>query len=403
MDMSDIGDYKTARFPVLNRSNYREWLDLVEDVLTSKGLWSYTQADEELDSSVDQKERQQNDAKAVAFLKQAVGSENRVHLIGLRRSRDILRKIQALNEGATEERAQTLLTTFYGFSGLPTIDEAASRLTQLQNEIGGLNKDERPSDSSKKAILLQSLGDEFQSTIFALQAAGLAKLSFEELTQRLKDVEKSMSKSTKEDLARTATAPRHGMAPRNGVSLSKAKRGNEQRQGKGRPIVCYYCDKPGHIARDCQRKAAKNNNGHLAWNDSNKSRVAKETTTDAAWTATNKPLRERGPQAKAPSVFEPEETLSREDWVLDSGCTRHMTYDRSLFKDYEHYRGSVTLADGKSVDAMGRGSIILPIEGKKTAVPDVILVPELGYNLLSISQLADRGISTIFGPGEVLD
>ncbi|KYG40425.1 hypothetical protein M433DRAFT_160439 [Acidomyces richmondensis BFW] len=83
--MSEIGsinDIKTERFPILTKDNYREWIDLVEDALTSKGLWKYAIGSiEELEDSPEKEDYLRNSAKAVIFLKQAVGRDNRVHLI----------------------------------------------------------------------------------------------------------------------------------------------------------------------------------------------------------------------------------------------------------------------------------------------------------------------------------
>jgi hypothetical protein len=52
----------------------------------------------------------------------------------------------------------------------------------------------------------------------------------------------------------------------------------------------------------------------------------------------------------------------------------------------------------------------VPIQGKMTQITGVIYVPDLGYNLLSVSQLAERGIrcnfdsssATLFRNGQVV-
>jgi hypothetical protein len=41
----------------------------------------------------------------------------------------------------------------------------------------------------KKAVLIQSLTKDYQSTVFALKAAGLSTMSFDAVVQRLKEVE----------------------------------------------------------------------------------------------------------------------------------------------------------------------------------------------------------------------
>ena len=186
-------EYKTGRFPVLTSANFIEWLDLAEDVLLSKGLWRYASGDApEPTDPAGKTAFQKEDAKAVAFLKSAAGSEQRAHLLGIKSSKEVLDKLKAVNQVSQQERVQTLLSQFHGFRALDTIDLGASRLTQLQHEIASADPEERPSDTSKKAVLIQSLSSEYQSTVFALKAAGLSKMSFDDVVQRLKEVETSL-------------------------------------------------------------------------------------------------------------------------------------------------------------------------------------------------------------------
>ena len=47
-------------------------------------------------------------------------------------------------------------------------------------------------------------------------------------------------------------------------------------------------------------------------------------------------------------------------WYLDSGCSRHMTGDRSLFKVFESKKGcNVTFGDGRKSQIKGKGIIFL--------------------------------------------
>ncbi|XP_058180238.1 uncharacterized protein LOC131298786 [Rhododendron vialii] len=75
-------------------------------------------------------------------------------------------------------------------------------------------------------------------------------------------------------------------------------------------------------------------------------------------------------------------------WYLDSGCSRHMTGDRSMFAMLENYDGGlVTFGDGKKGKVVGRGTISTP--GLPT-LHDVLFVDGLKANLLSIGQFCDN-------------
>lgn len=87
-----------------------------------------------------------------------------------------------------------LLSEFHMFKAQDSesIDISASKLTQLQLQIAAADQTERPSDSIKKTVLLYSLPDAYQSAVFALKAAGLIRITFDDIVQRLREVETAM-------------------------------------------------------------------------------------------------------------------------------------------------------------------------------------------------------------------
>jgi transposase InsO family protein len=81
--------------------------------------------------------------------------------------------------------------------------------------------------------------------------------------------------------------------------------------------------------------------------------------------------------------------------VIDSGCTNHMTRERSMFEslkesDGDHY---ITFAGNQKEKVLGTGNIDL---NSKFSLSKVLLVESLGYNLLSISQLCASGFNFLF-------
>ena len=90
-------------------------------------------------------------------------------------------------------------------------------------------------------------------------------------------------------------------------------------------------------------------------------------------------------------------------WIIDSGATCHMSTDRSQFSDYSPLEIplGVTLGDGHHLKAVGRGSVTLEVEtpsskGKKCNLSNVLYVPNLSYNLLSVPNSTDTIKSTVF-------
>ena len=181
-------------------------LDLAQTVLISRGLWEYATGEITEDDEEDKKSFRREDAKAVAFLKLAAGREQRAHLLGLTSSKDVLEKLKSVHQVSQLERVQSLLSEFHTFRVQDTIDISASRLTQLQLQIAAADQTEQPSDSIKKTVLLHGLPEEYQSTVFALKAAGFARITFDDMVQRLREVETAMKGQTdsNQDQARYA-------------------------------------------------------------------------------------------------------------------------------------------------------------------------------------------------------
>ncbi|RVW78579.1 hypothetical protein CK203_046750 [Vitis vinifera] len=82
------------------------------------------------------------------------------------------------------------------------------------------------------------------------------------------------------------------------------------------------------------------------------------------------------------------EGSKKDKWFLDSGCSRHMTGDESKFAFLtKRKRGYVTFGDNAKERIIGQGNI-----GNGTSsLKSVLLVDGLKHNLLSISQLCDKG------------
>lgn len=249
-DASPI-DLGSGKFPILTSSNFTEWLDLAQTVLISRGLWEYTTGEIVEGSDIEDKRSfRREDAKAVAFLKLAAGREQRAHLLGLTSSKDVLEKLKSVHQVSQLERVQTLLSEFHTFKAQDneSIDISASKLTQLQSQIAAADQTERPSDSIKKTVLLHSLPDEYQSAVFALKAAGLARITFDDMVQRLREVETAMKGQTDSDQDQARYASRRNqMSPRNTRSNQQ-----QQHQRNRADMECYHCYRKGHMKRDCR-------------------------------------------------------------------------------------------------------------------------------------------------------
>ena len=80
-------------------------------------------------------------------------------------------------------------------------------------------------------------------------------------------------------------------------------------------------------------------------------------------------------------------------WYLDSGCSNHMTGNKNWFtKLDESIKRVITFADGRHIDSGGKGDIsIARKDGGKATITEVLYVPSMTSNLISVGQLLAKG------------
>jgi hypothetical protein len=85
-------------------------------------------------------------------------------------------------------------------------------------------------------------------------------------------------------------------------------------------------------------------------------------------------------------------------WLIDSGCSRHITGDNGWFSSLVPVvtKRYITFGDNGRGRVLSEGQIKV---SDKITLRCVALVQSLGYNLLSVSQLLDEGFEVLFRPG----
>lgn len=92
-----------------------------------------------------------------------------------------------------------------------------------------------------------------------------------------------------------------------------------------------------------------------------------------------------------------------DQWIIDSGATCHICNQESSFHKLNQLNTSqeVTLGDGRALKAVGYGEVMLNTKlpdgsSQKCKLKDVLLVPDISYNLLSVSKSTALGNTVEF-------
>ena len=86
--------------------------------------------------------------------------------------------------------------------------------------------------------------------------------------------------------------------------------------------------------------------------------------------------------------------VEKKDWIIDSGCSHHMTGDMSNFVKFRSHGRIVRVGNNAACHITRIGSITID---DKTYTDDVYFVDGLKHNLLSVGQLMDKGYQQQFG------
>nr|GFB33410.1 integrase, catalytic region, zinc finger, CCHC-type, peptidase aspartic, catalytic [Tanacetum cinerariifolium] len=80
-------------------------------------------------------------------------------------------------------------------------------------------------------------------------------------------------------------------------------------------------------------------------------------------------------------------------WIIDSGCSKHMTGNRALLTNFvEKFLGIVRFGNNDFAVIAGYGDVVI---GSMT-IKKVYYVEGLGHNLFSVGQFCDKGLKVVF-------
>lgn len=88
---------------------------------------------------------------------------------------------------------------------------------------------------------------------------------------------------------------------------------------------------------------------------------------------------------------------SENDWYVDSGASSHMTPNATILANKQKCEiGGIKAANGETMKVKGIGNAKLNIDGKQIDVNNILHVPNLSVNLLSVGKIVESGNTVTF-------
>ncbi|KAI5342602.1 hypothetical protein L3X38_010477 [Prunus dulcis] len=94
------------------------------------------------------------------------------------------------------------------------------------------------------------------------------------------------------------------------------------------------------------------------------------------------------------------ETKPQGEWYIDSGCSNHMIGNVDLLVDVRtNVARKVQIPNGALVNVVGMGSLVIDTTKGRKYIREVMYLPGLKENLLSVGQIDEHGYCLVFGAG----
>lgn len=282
--------------------------------------------------------------------------------------------------------------------GSQNVTEYLHSVKACADELAILGAPLDPEDLTDK--ILDGLGDEYKELVRAVQARDTS-ISFDELHEKLLSFEASAPaiKSSETSLPITAyptnktnhqwcpnktnnwRTPSHSSpagnqiwrppAPTNGRPLMNldSRFQNRSNRPPSRPYqgFCQICGIQGHTAKRCPSFQVLP--------------IQSSTTAPSSSNNSTAPWQPR-------VNFAANNTSPNPTWLLDSGASHHVTADLNNLSLHSPYNGidDVMIGDGTGLSITHTGSTTLSFPQSTFTLSDVLCVPTMKKNLLSISQ-----------------
>lgn len=364
----------------LDRNNYPLWKSLVLPVVRGCKLDGYmlgtkkcpeefiTSSDSSKSNNPAFEEWQANDQRLLGWMLNSMATEMATQLLHCETSKQLWDEAQSLAGAHTRSQIIYLKSEFHSIrKGEMKMEDY---LIKMKNLADKLKLAGNPISNSDLIIqTLNGLDSEYNPIVVKL--SDHTTLSWVDLQAQLLTFEsriEQLNNLTNLNLNATANVANKFDHRDNRFNSNNNWRGSNFRgwrggRGRGRSskAPCQVCGKTNHTAINCFHRFDKN------YSRSNYSADSDKQGSHNAFIAS-------------------QNSVEDYDWYFDSGASNHVTHQTDKFQDLTEHHGknSLVVGNGDKLEIVATGSSKL----KSLNLDDVLYVPNITKNLLSVSKLA---------------
>lgn len=358
----------------------------LKDVLVGK-----TSSSEVKEGDSDEEDSENKKKKIATEEARLERCEKAMNMIFLNVGDHVLRKIERCTTAA---ETWSLLEALYLPKSLPNRVHAQLKLYgfKMQDQK---SVDENIDDFLKIVGELSHLSIEVPEEVQAVLLLNALPAKYDQLKETLKysrevikveDVASSAKSKEKEIQETTSSRPsseghyvRGRSDSRGGFNGKGKSTGRSRSKSADKKKVCWICGKEGHFKKQCY-KWLERNKGRFQSQGAPESSLARDDAQDLVGLIASEVNLTQG-QNKA------------EEWVLDTGCSFHMTSRRDVFIGFQEVTGGkVRMANNSHTEVVGIGSVrFRNPDGTTFLLHEVRYMPGIARNLISLGTLEKKG------------
>ncbi|CAI7927624.1 unnamed protein product [Closterium sp. NIES-54] len=379
--------FDTSAVPIFTGQNYSAWKFKFQVLMMERRLWGFFDGTEKKpDDESGIAAWKKKDQKAFATLISRIGinlvSSVRMCIKLEASTHEAWKRLETIHVNKTLHGKILARNAFYTVKmrAGESMHEYATRVEELGEtfmDLGGTVTEE-----DWILTLLCGLPEEWSTVITTLDSVQdtwtkemvVGRLLHEESRRR-----KFANESVETAMYSGGSSGKKSMWSKSATKKSFGGSDRDKRNTSNGSSKCHYCGKAGHFWRECRKRLsdwtpskARNHEGnaHTASGDADDSR---ESIVLLAGDGTNTP---------------------RDAWFLDTGATQHMTHSASFLTNVGAPRDvtRVVFGNDKSLPVVGVGSTRLIVDGGPVDITNMLHIPGLKVNLLSVTQLAKKGV-----------
>lgn len=345
------------------RENYSVWKFQMKNLLKHDNLWYSIEGYPAGDGDTNEATRRRRDEKALSKINLMIEIGCLSHVMKAETAKEAWESLANAYEDKGLNRRVRLMRNLFSMKleNFSTMEAYVNEILSVSEQLAGIGK---PIDDEYIAIImLQGLPDEYEPMTMALEHSN-TKITSDLVKMKLLQDKKWNSSCSGEQSA----------------YFCKKKSFNKNKSNKP---WCWNCKQVGHLKYNCPNK-----------NIAEKSSVKKDFQKKSDKKSGDKALL---------TALGVSGTFKPTDWFVDSGATNHMSARKDWLCNFtEQQETEITVANNCKVYGKGVGDVPINSCSKLdtvsdiTKITDVMYVPSLSANLLSVSATVKKGYIVVF-------